>query len=169
MPPSIEQAQIHDAPAIMELITLCMQGMRASGIDQWDDIYPNLAVVEEDALAQSLFVILEDGLPVATICLNEVQPEEYRPLAWQIVTGKSLVIHRLCVHPSWRGHGFARQLMQFAETLAAEHGFASIRLDSYTGNPRAQALYEGRGYHRVGQVWFPRRSQPFDCFEKRIG
>ena len=165
----IELASVADAPAIMDLITLCMREMRANDIDQWDDIYPNLPVVEEGARAGSLYAIRREGRMVATVCLDDVQPEEYQPLNWQVTEGKALVIHRLCVHPNWRRHGLARRLMDFAESLAAEQGYRSIRLDSYTGNPRAQALYEGRGYRRVGQVRFPRRRLPFDCFEMRIG
>ncbi len=165
----IEQAALADAPAVMELITQCMREMRANDIDQWDDIYPNLPVVEAGARAGSLYVIRQEGQVIASICLDEEQPEEYRPLNWQVTEGTALVIHRLCVHPEWRRHGLARRLMEFAESLAAERGYGSIRLDSYTGNPRAQALYEGRGYQRVGQVRFPRRRFPFDCFEMRIG
>jgi len=45
---------------------------------------------------------------------------------------------------------------------------ACIRLDAYTGNPRALALYEKRGYQRIGQAYFPRRELPFDCFEKVV-
>jgi len=165
----IELASIGDAPAVMDLITLCMREMHANGIDQWDDIYPNLQVVEAGARAGSLYAIRHEGPMVATVCLDDVQPEEYKPLAWQVTEGKALVIHRLCVHPDWRRHGLARRLMDFAESLAAERGYGSIRLDSYTGNPRAQSLYEGRGYRRVGQVRFPRRRLPFDCFERRIG
>ena len=58
--------------------------------------------------------------------------------------------------------------MDFAESFAMEHGFSCIRLDAYTGHPPALALYERRGYDRVGQVYFPRRELPFDCVEKTI-
>jgi ribosomal protein S18 acetylase RimI-like enzyme len=58
--------------------------------------------------------------------------------------------------------------MEFAENYAIEQRFSCIRLDAYTGNPRAIALYEGRGYERIGQTYFPRRKLPFDCFEKTL-
>jgi len=97
-----------------------------------------------------------------------VQPEEYRPLRWRWTGGRVLVIHRLCVHPEWQRQGIARHLMDFAENYASDHGFACIRLDAYTGNPRALALYERRGYERAGQTFFPRRRLPFDCFERIV-
>jgi hypothetical protein len=55
--------------------------------------------------------------------------------------------------------------MDFAESHAARSGYASIRLDAYTGNPRSVQLYRRRGYREVGQVYFPRRTLPFWCFE----
>jgi len=58
--------------------------------------------------------------------------------------------------------------MDFAEAFAKEHGFSGIRLDAYTGNPLALALYERRGYHRIGQTRFPRRELPFYCCEKIV-
>ena len=164
----VEQADIRDAPGVMQIITLCLQHMRAQGIQQWDEIYPNLQIVEDNARAGSLFVIRQDGLCIATVCLNDVQPEQYRLLPWQCRNGRALVIHRLCVHPDWQRHGAGRCLMDFTEAFAGEHGFSCIRLDAYTGNPRALALYEKRGYQRIGQAFFPRRELPFDCFEKII-
>ena len=164
----VERAELQDAESVMQIIALCIQHMRAHGIHQWDEIYPNLQVVEEDARSGSLFVIRQDGLCIATVCLNDAQPEQYRPLPWRCAIGRALVIHRLCVRPEFQHCGAGRRLMEFTEAFAKERGFACIRLDAYTGNPRALALYEKRGYQRIGQAFFPRRELPFDCFEKIV-
>jgi ribosomal protein S18 acetylase RimI-like enzyme len=165
----IERAKLSDALSVMQLITLCVADMRARQIYQWDENYPNLQVVEESARSESLFVIRHERICVASVCLNDVQPDQYRPLAWRCPKGRALVIHRLCVHPERQRRGTGRQLMDFTEDFAAEHGFSCIRLDCYTGNPRGLALYERCGYQRIGQVFFPRRELPFDCFEKIMG
>src|SRR6266850_7308902 len=114
----IEPAELGDAHSVMQMITLCIAHMRAHGIQQWDEVYPNLRVVEEDARSGSLFVVRRDGFCVASVCLNDIQPEEYRPLPWRCRTGRALVIHRLCVHPEWQQRGAGRHLMDFAETFA---------------------------------------------------
>ena len=44
----------------------------------------------------------EDALGVGSVSLNDVQPEQYRSLPWRCTNGRTLVIHRLCVHPEWR-------------------------------------------------------------------
>ena len=162
----VEPAILADAFSVMQLITLCREDLRSRAIHQWDEIYPNLEVVENDARAESLFVIRHEGECVASVSLNDSQPEEYRAIPWRFVDGRALVIHRLCVHPAWQRRGLGRKLMDFTEDFAKRSGFSCIRLDAYTGNPRALSLYEQRGYDRVGQTWFPRRPLPFDCFEK---
>ena len=54
--------------------------------------------------------------------------------------------------------------------FAREGGYSSIRLDTYTANTPALALYERRGYQRTGQIRFANRTLPFpfDCFEKML-
>jgi ribosomal protein S18 acetylase RimI-like enzyme len=167
-PLRIVEAEAIDVADVVRILSLCTAQMRAQGIQQWDEIYPNLQVVEEDVRTRSLFVLRQQENCIAAICLNEFQPEEYRDVPWRCAQGRALVIHRLCVHPDWQAHGLARQLMDFAENHARVNGYACIRLDAYTGNPRAIRLYEKRGYERVGQACFPRRPLPFDLFEKAV-
>jgi hypothetical protein len=68
----IDRAELNDAASVMQLITLCVGHMRARRICQWDEIYPNLQVVEDGARSESLFVIRQEGLCVATVCLNDI-------------------------------------------------------------------------------------------------
>lgn len=164
----IQPAELADAPSVMEILALCREEMRVHGIDQWDETYPNLQIVEDDARSRSLFVIREDGRCVGSVCLNDLQPAEYCSVPWRCTGGRALVVHRLCVLPERQRRGVGRRLMEFAEDCARERGFACIRLEVYIGAPRAVALYEHLGYQRVGQVRFPRRRLPFDCFELSI-
>ena len=162
----IGRATMAEVPRVAEIIELCKQQMHASGSDQWDEIYPTEAVVAADARADSLFTGWLDGLCAAAVCLNEQQAAEYAGLNWRDSGGRPLVIHRLCVDPALQNRGIAARLMDFAEDFARQNSYTSIRLDTYTGNPRALALYERRGYTRTGQIRFPRRRMMFDCFEK---
>jgi GNAT superfamily N-acetyltransferase len=165
----IEQAAPHEAPLAMEVIGLCREQMRASGSDQWNDLYPRLEIVQADANAGALYLLRDDEVCIGAVCLNEVQPAEYAALPWRYNPARILVVHRLCVLPERQGRDAARQLMSFAGALALREGYGAIRLDTYTGNPRAVALYVLLGYEKTGQVIFPARRLPFDCFETRIG
>lgn len=54
--------------------------------------------------------------------------------------------------------------MDFAERFADENGYEAIRLDAFTGNPGAVALYERRGYRKAGVVRFRRWANQETCF-----
>lgn len=163
----IVRAEMRDSVRVMEIITRCKHQMREAGNDQWDDLYPTAAVVERDIRTGSLFVLVDGSECIGAVCLDDEQPPEYAALHWQYL-GPVLVVYRLCVDPANQGSGVARTLMDFAERFAATNGYPAIRLDTYTGNPRALVLYQRRGYHRAGQVSFPRRKLPFECFERAI-
>lgn len=154
----------HVDPA-WDLMDRCRRALDAQGILQWDDIYPTRETVETDVRRGTLYVLEDDGgRCLASVALDENQSTEYASLAW---TGRepALVVHRLCVDPEAQGRGHAHRLMEFAESFAARSGYASVRLDAYTGNERSVGLYRRRGYREVGQVHFPRRELPFWCFE----
>jgi GNAT superfamily N-acetyltransferase len=69
------------------------------------------------------------------------------------VTDEGFVIDNVAVHPSRRGTGLGRVLLEFAEAEAARNGFESIYL--YTHEKMAENLTL---YTRIGYVEFDRRS-----------
>jgi GNAT superfamily N-acetyltransferase len=161
----IVQAHQGHIPSVMRLITACTQTMREHGIYQWDEIYPNEEIITKDVDSRSLYVLEQGGVYIAAVSLNQEQDEAYQQMHW--LGGEPvLVVHRLCVDPAYQGNGMGSRLMDFAEAHAKQHAYVSIRLDAYTGNPRAVRLYERRGYRKAGQVYFPRRTLAFFCFEK---
>ena len=161
----IVQAHQGHLASVVRLISVCTQTMRENGIDQWDEIYPNEEIITKDVDRGSLYVVEEGDLRIAAVSLNQEQDEAYQKVHW--LGGEPvLVVHRLCVAPAYQGKGIGGQLMDFAEEHAKQNAYVSIRLDAYTGNPRAVRLYERRGYRKAGELYFPRRTLPFFCFEK---
>ena len=156
-----------DVGPVWDMLQRCRVALDAEGIHQWDDIYPTRAIVEKDVRRGALFVLEDDGRCVASVALDERQAKEYRSVVW---TGAEpvLVVHRLCVDPMAQGRGLAHQLMDYAEQYAVRHGYASVRLDAYSGNPRSVRLYRRRGYREAGQLFFPRRPLPFHLFELHL-
>jgi ribosomal protein S18 acetylase RimI-like enzyme len=161
----IVRAEHHHIEGAWELVDRCRRALDAQGIHQWDDVYPTRETIAADVSRGALYVLEDDdGRVVAGVTLDDRQSPEYASLAWS--GGEpALVVHRLCVDPRSQGRGYAHRLMEFAESHAARSGYASVRLDAYTANQRSVELYRRRGYREVGQVYFPRRSMPFWCFE----
>jgi ribosomal protein S18 acetylase RimI-like enzyme len=157
-----------DIQNIINIIELCIKDLENQGIYQWNDYYPTLGHINESIQDKSLYTIKENKNCLGVIAITENQPQEYKKMNWLDKTGKILVITKLVVNPVWQNQGIGRKLMDFAENEAIEKKYTSIRLDAYSGNPRAINLYEKRGYRKVGEVYFPRRELPFYCYEKLI-
>jgi ribosomal protein S18 acetylase RimI-like enzyme len=70
------------------------------------------------------------------------------------VTDEGFVVDNVAVHPSRRGTGLGRALLQFAEGAARRAGFDSIYLYTHEQMTENLALYT-----RIGYVEYDRRSQ----------
>ena len=163
----IRKANPNDLPQVLALADACLLQLRLENIMQWDDIYPNPEVFEMDIRSGTLFVAVWEHNVVGSVALDFEQPEEYQPVSWQY-QGKMLIVHRLCVDPLRHRQGIATTLMDFAEQSALKQACSGLRLDAYSGNNSALKLYETRDYRLAGQVFFPRRPEPFYCLEKTL-
>jgi ribosomal protein S18 acetylase RimI-like enzyme len=156
-----------DLPRVLELLRVCVEHMRAVGIDQWDDVYPSEATLRADLANRALYVASAPGHPVAGVfVIDERQEPEYAAVAWKISGRRVGVVHRLMVHPACQRRGLGRFLMRFAELRARGLGYDAIRLDAFTGNAPSLGLYQGLGYQDAGGVRF--RKGDFRCFEKGL-
>jgi ribosomal protein S18 acetylase RimI-like enzyme len=140
--------------------------MTSEGIFQWYAFYPNREVFEKDVMREELFVLLIDDHIVGCIVISSEKDLLYNDIDWLTEDGRNLYIHRLAVHPDFQKNGFAKKLMDFAEAFALQKNIDSIRLDTFSQNPRNQKFYEARGYIRLGNIFFPQQSEhPFYCYE----
>lgn len=144
--------------------------MIAQHIYQWNTHYPSHNAFARDIKRGELFVIEQNNQLIATIVLSTFIDAEYKQIDWLTPPEtKNLYIHRLAVHPDFQGQGYAQKLMHFAETHAKENDFDSIRLDTFSQNPRNLKFYEQRGYVRLESIYFPKQSEhPFYCYELLI-
>ncbi len=162
----IRRAKIDEIPEILELTIACAQHMTENGILQWNEHYPSEQAFIHDISRDELYVYEVDTAIIGLITITPLIDKEYVPVQWLTRTGKNLYIHRLAVHPGLQGRGYAQQLMSFAEDLAREKNYISVRLDTFSRNFRNQKFYEQRGYVKLGDIYFPKQSQfPFHCYE----
>jgi ribosomal protein S18 acetylase RimI-like enzyme len=166
-PHSIRVATADDLETAMALRSDCIAAMRAAGIEQWDDVYPNRETLAADIRDGAMHLAIgPDGAVAGLIVLNELQNPEYDGVPWTEHSSRIIIIHRLMVAPAVQQRGIARALMAFAEQRSASLGYEVARLDAFTRNPRALRLYETLGYRDVGGITL--RKGAFRCFEKRI-
>ncbi|MFT5779907.1 MAG: ribosomal protein S18 acetylase RimI-like enzyme [Crocinitomicaceae bacterium] len=166
----ISRGKREEIEVIIALTKACGKYLREQGIDQWDENYPDYESIERDLSTQTLFTFREDKTIIGIVVLNETQDEEYGDIDWITEDGtRNLVVHRLAVLPDHQGKGIARKLMDHAEVFAKEEGYDSIRLDTFSQNPRNQKFYQNRGYSDLGPVYLKyKKSHPYYCYELLI-
>jgi len=55
------------------------------------------------------------------------------------------------------------------QKILQKNNYVSIRLDTFSKNPRNIKFYEIRGYIKLGNIFLPDQSEdPFYCYEKII-
>ena len=160
------KATFADIESILVLTQACAKDMISKGIYQWNEHYPNAEAFQSDINRDELYVLIQDHTIVGSIVISTFMDDVYNPITWLTPSDKNIYIHRLAVHPTYQGQGFAQQLMDFAEKFALDTNYISVRLDTFSQNERNQRFYERRGYKRLGSIYFPKKSEhPFYCYE----
>ena len=162
----IRSAKISEISEILILTKACAVNMVKNGIYQWNEHYPSKKAFANDIERSELFVLEIEEKIIGTIVITPIMDEEYIPVDWLTTNENNIYIHRLAIHPKHQGKGYAQKMMDFAENHAKKHNFVSVRLDTFSQNKRNQKFYETRGYHRLGDIYFPKQSEhPFHCYE----
>ena len=164
----IRKANKADLDNIMLMYKSCVKGMLTNDIDQWDETYPNNGVIMEDLIAQSYFVAEENSIIIGGINIDQNQDPTYLEIDWEDKSDSFLVVHRLGVKEEFWNKKIGKDLMLFTEKLVIEKGLKSIRLDTYSGNPKAMEFYRRLGYTELGAINLKPNKNEYYCFEKII-
>ncbi len=162
----IRRAKLQEIPKILALTRACALDMSERGIEQWNEHYPSAEIFERDINRGELYTLFQSTDIIGVIVITSIMDKEYESVKWLSPDENNVYIHRLAIHPDFQGQGHARQLMTFAEDLARKEHYSSIRLDTFSRNPRNQKFYELRGYTKLEDIYFPKQSEyPFHCYE----
>ena len=164
----IRKAEISDLENIMLMYKSCVTGMIANGIDQWDESYPNTGIISKDLNIGTYYVTETDEAIIGGINIDKNQDDTYLALDWEDKSNSCLVVHRLGVKKEFWNKKIGKELMLFTEKLVIERGLKSIRLDTYSGNPKAMEFYRRLGYTELGTIDLKANKDKYHCFEKII-
>ena len=164
----IRKANKTDLDNIMKMYKSCVTGMLKNGIDQWDDSYPNTEIISEDLNVGTYYVVEMDSTIIGGVNIDKNQDDTYLALDWEDKSDSFLVVHRLGVKEEFWNKKIGKYLMLFTENLVIEKGLKSIRLDTYSGNPKAMEFYRRLGYSELGTIDLKPDKDKYYCFEKII-
>ena len=165
----IELATQNELDRVKEIAEACAKNMIENNIFQWNDKYPSREIFKEDIKNKSLYVSKINQEVVGCIMFSSSKDDVYKTVNWITEDEYNLYIHRLAVDPIFQKRGIARKMMDFAEDFAKSNNYISVRLDTFSQNPRNNKFYKSRGYNKLDDVYFPRQSEfPFHCYEKLV-
>tara|TARA_B100001250_G_scaffold162198_1_gene139305 strand:- start:185 stop:688 length:504 start_codon:yes stop_codon:yes gene_type:complete len=164
----IRIAKKSDLGNIMRMYNSCVNGMIKNGIDQWDESYPNREIISEDINSKTYYILDIQEQVVGGINIDNNQDPTYLNINWRDNSNAFLVVHRLAVKEEFWNKKIGKSLMLFAEKLVIEKQLKSIRLDTYSGNPKAMEFYIQLGYTELGTINLKPNKNEYYCFEKII-
>lgn len=161
-----EKAQPEQLEEITALYETVKEDLIKQGIDQWDEAYPARGDIIEDIRNKEMYIVRLGNTLAAAYTINRTQDNAYKFGSFKDKKGEYLVLHRLCVLPALQHMGLAGRVMEHIEAEAKKAGASSVRLDVFTKNPRAMALYERMGYAYAGDAYW--RKGKFHLLEKLL-
>ena len=159
-------AEMNDFPDVIRIFKQAVALMCSQGIFQWDELYPSEKQLLEDIKNWHMYLLTKGGNIISAVVINEEQPEEYEKAGWEYKSGRTAVLHRLCVDPAYQNMGYGSMTVKNAEHILKEMGYTAVRLDAFSQNPFALKLYASLGYKRAGEVTF--RKGTFFLYEKPL-
>ncbi|MFI3332133.1 MAG: GNAT family N-acetyltransferase [Rikenellaceae bacterium] len=155
-----------DIEQIMEIVTQGQALLRSRGVDQWQDGYPTIEIIEEDIKRKCGFVITLEQQVAAYGALIEGEEPAYTALSggeW-LTQFDYLTLHRLTVSNKFRGCGIGAKFLEAMEREAAARNIRSLRADTHRDNSIMRSLLTKHQFTLCGDVYF-RESHRF-AYEK---
>jgi ribosomal protein S18 acetylase RimI-like enzyme len=164
----IIQAKPTDLIEILYLLKVCILDMNQKGLKHWNSAFPGAERIQKDLENCSIYVVKDKGVCKGMVTLNEFEPEDYRQLSFNSGTQKPIYLQNMAVHPKWQGMGIAKLMVEYAQKMARERGFDSIRLDVFRPSDGARQLYEKQSFKEVASFHSVYQKIPFVCYEKQL-
>ncbi len=141
----LTRATLDDLKEIDELALLVIHDMMLFGIPQWDESYPRQEHYKLDIENNALFLYKDKDAILGAITLLAENDLPYKTInSW--VKEKSIVIHRMLVHPKVRNKGIAKSLLEYAIHFSKLGAYESIKIDTHLENYKMRNFLKKNGF-----------------------
>lgn len=146
-----------DIPSIMQIIRDAQLHLADQDIDQWQDGYPNIDIIENDIFNNESFVVVNEfDMPIATTMFTTAPESTYMDIEGKWSISPSLiygVIHRLAISAKYRNQGIAKWVFQEFENRLIAKNINSMKVDTHRGNTGMQHMLTSIGYKYCGIIY----------------
>lgn len=159
------KATTADADQIWHILEKAIARRKAEGSDQWQDGYPNPAVIAQDIANNHGYVLAAGDKIAGYVALLINDEPAYADIKGKWLTsGDFVVYHRVAISDDFLGQGLAQQMLKHVEDFARDHQISSVRADTNFDNKGMLRIFEKLGYVYCGEVFF--RDAARKAFEK---
>lgn len=163
------KAEEKDAAGIMKIIEQAQADLKKSGVDQWQNGYPNIDVILNDINHNNSYVLAEGDRLIGTAAISFDGEETYNEIydgKWGS-TGSYAVIHRIAIDRGCKGKGFSSVIIENAESMCKEREIRSIRVDTHRDNISMQKMLSKNGFEYCGIIYLKDGSERL-AYEKLL-
>lgn len=165
----IRHSNNQDIEVIMTIIKQAQDYFKSSGIDQWQNNYPNNQVIENDIRLNESYVIEMDEKIVGTYVLSFRNEDTYNTIydgTW-LTNEKYAVVHRIAFDQSIKGKGYSREILNMISSQCIEQTIFSIKIDTHEDNLVMRNMLISNGFELCGTI-FLRDGNKRLAYEKRL-
>lgn len=168
-PMKIRHSNNQDIENIMNIIQQAQDYFKSMGINQWQNNYPNIPVIENDIRLNESYVIELDEKIVGTYVLSFRNEDTYDTIYdgnW-LSTDKYAVIHRIAFDQSIKGKGYSRDVLNIIYAQCLKQEIVSIKIDTHEDNLIMRNMLVSNGFKHCGTI-FLRDGNKRLAYEKRL-
>jgi len=150
----LRKAQLEDINAMLEMVYQGQESLKAMGVNQWQNNYPNMDVVQRDVEKGNAYVLTEDGhvIAMSTVIFNDEPTYERIYEGQWLSRGDFVVIHRVAVNNRYQNRGIASYMIGEIEKMVMQAMIPSIKIDTHKDNLPMRKVLEKSGYIYCGRI-----------------
>lgn len=164
----LRKATLAEIPSIWDILQKAILRRKQDGSEQWQDGYPNQAVIREDIEKGAGYVLTDKNgtiIGYSAIIINDEPTYEHINGAW-LTNDDFLVVHRIAIGEQYLGKGLAGTILGLVEKIALEKGIFSIKVDTNFDNTAMLKTLGKAGYIYCGEIMI--RESGRKAFEKTL-
>ncbi|MES2454886.1 MAG: GNAT family N-acetyltransferase [Bacteroidota bacterium] len=162
---SFTNATLDDLPQIWTILEKAILRRKEDGSNQWQDGYPNPAVIQKDIERNAGFVMMNGPAAIGYVAIQLNDEPAYEEIDGKWLTNEDFVVfHRVAISEDYLGRGLSRKMLAFIEEFAQKNKVKSIKADTNFDNAAMINIFEKTGYVYCGEVFF--RGSPRLAYEK---
>lgn len=163
----LRKAKEEELAGAMRIIQMAKEHLKAQGIDQWQNGYPDEARIARDIAEGKGYFLTEDDIISGYLCIDYDGEPAYENLNGEWATaGPYVVVHRMAFSDKARGKGLADAAFRLVEKQSAGKGIRSFRVDTDEDNKKMRHILEKNGFVYRGTIWFDNSVKI--AFDKKI-